>query len=392
MNTLQKREKMTKAKMEKKNLEYTGKINGRKYIPKTNRIILCPTENQRKTLNQFISDSNRVWNVALHSVNIKESKMNEIELRNKFVIAKRFSEDTLKRMGKTLRTPKRVREYAIKDLISSYKACLTNLKQKNIKRFTLRPKNKRNDKQTIVLPHEGSKIKSNCIVVCGMKIKIQGKIKDTKINHNMRCSREGLTFFVYIPEFVPYRLIDRETKTNIVSVDLGINIFATNYSPNYSWDEVGIGIKNKLNCIYKKQEGIENSNVKRKRKKIQKSKLKIVNLIDDFQWKTVHWYLQRYGKILISRLYVSRTSRETKRHMNDLKHCRFVDRLIYKSMFYRGREIHIGKEHYTSSYCTLCGSMKIKKGKTISCDSCGFEIHRDLGGSRNFLIKHTVLK
>ena len=100
--------------------------------------------------------------------------------------------------------------------------------------------------------------------------------------------------------------------------------------------------------------------------------------------------MRSFKEILISRLYVGRSSGINRKYMNDSKHCRFVDRLIYLSMFYKGRKIHVGKEHYTSKTCTNCGSLEVTKDEIVNCLSCNFQIHRDLSGARNFLIKYLV--
>jgi transposase len=75
-----------------------------------------------------------------------------------------------------------------------------------------------------------------------------------------------------------------------------------------------------------------------------------------------------------------------------MRHCEFVNRLIYKSIEYENVEIHHCKEHYTSKTCTNCGSQKTLRDTTVRCKDCGFKIHRDLSGARNMIIKHLKLK
>ena len=129
-------------------------------------------------------------------------------------------------------------------------------------------------------------------------------------------------------------------------------------------------------------------NLKRRIRAEKKSLRKKYNLIDDLQWKCAHWFLNSFKEILVSRLYVACSSGINKQYMNDSEHCRFVDRLNYLSMFYKGRRVHTGKEYYTSQHCTSCGSLKTIKDAQVKCKDCKFEIHRDLSGSRNFLIKY----
>ncbi|RLI46909.1 hypothetical protein DRO61_08650 [Candidatus Bathyarchaeota archaeon] len=73
-----------------------------------------------------------------------------------------------------------------------------------------------------------------------------------------------------------------------------------------------------------------------------------------------------------------------------LRHCQFVDRLIYKSMFYSEKEIYEVKEYWTSKTCTNCGNLnrKFHTGSIYSCGKCGLVIGRDINAVRNILLKH----
>jgi putative transposase len=306
--------------------------------------------------------------------------MKEYDLRDKFITAKKM-EGKLKW---TLRTPKRIREYALKDLLASYKSCITRVKKKQIRTFKINPK-KKEDKQSISLPKESSWLKEGILKVCGMQIKLKEKTS-LDLNHNMRCTKDGNLFFVYIPNFKTFNYKNKEEKQGLISIDLGVNTFGTYYSPDYEWGEIGTDVKEKLKSLYKKEKSMKTRKIGKKA--FDKLKNRKINLIDDFHWKTIHWVLSNFKEVLISRLYVPRTGTLTKQQMNDMRHCLFVDRLEYKSMFYKDRVIHEGKEHYTSSCCTKCGSRDVIKGSTLKCKDCEFEIHRDLGGARNFLCKY----
>jgi putative transposase len=362
----------------KKNEDYEEKEN-LNYIPSSKKIQLLPTNKQRRILNDYFASCRKVWNVCLHEIKTT-GNMKEFNLRDKFITAKKM-EGKLKW---TLRTPKRIREYALKDLLASYKGGLTRVKKKQIRTFKINSK-KKEDKQSISLPKHSSWLKEGILKVCGMQIKLKEKTS-LVLNHNMRCTKDGNLFFVYIPDFRSFEYKNQEEKQGLISIDLGVNTFGTYYSPDYEWGEIGTDVKEKLKSFYKKERNMKKN--KKSKKALDKLKNRKINLIDDFHWKTVHWILSNYKEVLISRLYVPKTGTLTKRQMNDIRHCLFVDRLEYKSMFYKDRVIHEGKEHYTSSCCTKCGSRNVVKGSTLKCKDCGFEIHRDLGGARNFLCKY----
>jgi transposase len=378
------------------------------YIPSTSHYILEPTKPQNRIFNDNFASTRKVWNSCLHHIYREKVPLKEATedyLRNKFVIKKNMSSGTIKQLDWTFRTQKRIREYAVKDLVATIKGGLTRVCKRQIKSFTINPKSKNEQKQTISLCHENSYIKNNRLHVYGMDIKIKEKVEDRIIDNNMRLVKEGLIYHLFIPKFSSFKYKEEEKwnsyeefkrailPKDIVSIDLGVNIFASYFSPENEWGEVGGGFKDKLKFLYEKEKGIQCSHRITPLKKLRlqkKYERKRFNLVDDLQWKSAHWFLKSFKEILVSRLYVGRSSGITKRYMNDSRHCRFVDRLEYLSMFYEGRKVHTGKEYYTSTHCSGCGSSNTIKGTTIKCLDCGLEIHRDLSGSRTFLIKYLV--
>ena len=361
------------------------------YFPRSHSIQLLPTPKQKRIINDWIASTRKVWNVALHDINKNVTKIVDKDLQNKFVIAKNMSSTIKTQLNWTLRTPKRIREYAIKDLVSTYKSCETKMDKKQIRHYTIHHKIKTDKKQNICISHESSYIRNGNLVSNGLDIKLNEKIEDQEIKHNMRLVRIEGIYFIHIPYFTTIKSLKTSLTNDIVGIDPGENIYHTYYSPNGEYGIIGSDIKTRLINIYDKQEKIKNKITKKNRlnKAIKKTSKRKVSLIDDFQWKLCHWYLRRFRKIIIPRLYISkRYSEQDKKIQNDMKHCKFVDRLIYKSCLYSNTEIHECKEHYTSQACTRCGSLKTVKGKTVSCGKCGFIIHRDLSGARNMVIKH----
>ena len=80
----------------------------------------------------------------------------------------------------------------------------------------------------------------------------------------------------------------------------------------------------------------------------------------------------------------------------EIRHCQFVDRLVYKSSLYSNTKIYVISEAYTTKSCTECLSLNTKKinnlktrqtASSIECKDCGFKIHRDYNGSRNMILK-----
>ena len=315
--------------------------------------------------------------------------MKEATKRN--TVNKELKERINKELSWTFRTPRRTREYAIIDLLASYKSCETQLKTNNIKKYIIKPKSKQAKRQNISISYETSYILNGKLRLSDKlsEIKMAEKIPDGPLTNNGRIVRESGYYYINLPRFVELKKRDCIVTDKIASIDLGVNIFGVSYNPDGEWSEIGINMKKRLQEIYDKESRIEKKLTGRKKNRaIYRWENKIVNLINDAQYKMIHWLLSRNKHILISRLYVRKVNKQLKRLFNDMRHCQFVDRLKYKAMFYEGRTIHEIKEHYTSSVCTKCGSMDVIKGKTIKCNKCGWEIHRDLSGSIAIIIKH----
>ena len=123
------------------------------YIPQSKTIMLNPTSKQRKVINDWIASTRKVWNVSLNHINSnKDFIISDIALRDMFVIKKNMQIDVLNQLEWTLRTPKRIREYAVKDLVASFKGGFTRLKKKQIRKFKINSKYRKDIKQTISLP------------------------------------------------------------------------------------------------------------------------------------------------------------------------------------------------------------------------------------------------
>jgi putative transposase len=403
------------------------------FIPKAIIVRLSPKYKEKRIVNDWIAACRKIWNSSLDEVRRDQliRKYREgiipdlnVYLRDRFVIKKNMSPLFKERYKWTFRTPKNIREYVIINMVSSIKSGLTKIKKKQIKRFHLHEKNISDDRSTISVSHELVKILGT------RKIKIFGVEFDTyddlpvSITNNITITREYGQYFLALPSFSSPLIIEeyndsnkkedsnthykhKRTKKNkkndlqvvnregVVSIDPGINIFATYYSPTGEWGEAGRELKSFLENSYCKEERIKKNtfinskDVKyRYTKALNKVRKRRKSKICDFQWKAAHWFLSNFNTILVSRLYVKNSNADLKRKQNDIKHCRFVDRLIYKSLMYKGRSIHIVKEHGTSALCTRC--MREVKSKTdiCYCDKCGLIVHRDLAGARNILLKH----
>ncbi len=368
------------------------------------------TSKQINKINDWIAATRKIWNLSLQYINKnRKQKFSSNNVRDLFVTRKNMCKRLEKQIEWTFRTPKRIREYAVKDLFSCIQSTKTryfkNKKLYELKKLKKKPrkpkinsKSKYSKKQTISLPKESSYIfnktktvngietEYSVLRVCSEDIILKEKFEPTKnLSSNMRLSRVGFNYFISIP--IKTNIIEQKnSKDKMCSIDPGENIPWTYYDPTGEYGFIGLGLKEKIYSIYSKIESLKSKN--KRNKSIKKQERKIINLVDDLQWKVCHWLLSRYNKIIIPRLYVSNCSKIRKQLQADMRHCTFVDRLIGKSISYKNTEIHCCKEHGTSMTCTNCGSTNTVKDVTVRCSDCNFEIHRDLSGARNIMVKH----
>lgn len=390
LETLQKRETMRMARLTKQGKNPTMKeINvDDNYFPSAKVVRIRPSYKQIHRINDFVAATRKTFDLSLHETKSTKEFPKEKILRDKFVIRKNMSKQNVKKYEWLFRTPKRIREYAVKDLIASYKSGITQIKLGLIKHFNVKPKNRKDLDQTICIPHEGSHLyrEKKTIKFCGMEMPIDELPDCETLNHNMRLLRRGNAYFLAIPIFSTPKKRKCERNNRMVAIDPGIKIFGTYFSPE-EWGKLGDNVEEKVDFYRKKMESIKKKFPNRVRL-LSKVHLRLTNLINDFHWKACHWLLENFDRIVIPRLYVSRSSKNVKENQKYMKHCKFVDRLIHKSVEYEGREIHVVHERYTTMTCGRCGCLRKPNGRVYKCWNCDLVIHRDLNGARNILLKH----
>jgi len=357
-----------------------------KTIPKSRVISLFPTQDQARIMSDWIAATRKTWNMVHHEAESNpEAQISEVGLRNKFVIKKHM---TLSPKTEWLfRTHKRIREYAVRDYVSSVKGGITRLKKGQIRSFKMKPKSANADIQTICVSHEASSLTARGLKIHGQDLRTKETLPIEKLENNMRLTRYPGGWRLQVPYFISEAdLLSRECEENddIVSLDPGLKRFMTFYSPRGESGESG----SDLWAWIREMTDKEKMAATHKRKK--KISRRLINRIEDYHWKLSHWLLRRYRTILVPRLYVSKNTcplvREGQKHM---KHCAFVDRLKCKMLEYKGRRVVECKEYYTSKTCGKCGWINRGLGSSdvFECKECGVRIGRDLNGARNILIR-----
>lgn len=132
------------------------------------------------------------------------------------------------------------------------------------------------------------------------------------------------------------------------------------------------------------------------RKKAEKLRVKIRNLIDECHKKTACWLTKNYTDIFIPTFESSQMVKKTKRKLNSKtarnmmtwSHYRFEQTLKFHCEK-RGVRLHIITEEYTSKTCSKCGEIHSKLGsnKMFKCPHCDHKIPRDFNGAINIAFK-----
>lgn len=307
--------------------------------------------------------------------------------------------------------PYDTRQLILRDVITSFKSCITNKKRGNIEKFKVGFKSKKDLRHFFHIDKKAVKNNKGCFSIFTRRLKNNSKLKSKwnlynryknfDINNNCKIFKEnGNYYFIVVKE--------RKTKIEkapkeIVSLDPGVRSFQTFYSE----DEIGNMGENVLKSLEKKSKKIDfyislrEKEKKRLKKyhlqsKIRLLRAKISNRITDLHYQSCSYLVKNYQHIIIPKFGVKsmsakkerKISKRTVKEMLQLSHFKFRMRLIEKCKEYN-RNLYVVTEEYTSKTCGKCGVINENLGgsKTFECPSCKLCIDRDVNGARNILLK-----
>ena len=294
---------------------------------------------------------------------------------------------------------------ATEKFISSINSAISNYKNGNIKKFDMKYRTKKDNTdyvhyEDIGYPTFIRKIKSRYWYTTKDRKRKAISFNDIKKEKGLEIIYEKKTgrYFLHYPIDINWypeddRRNDSQVKyeipreKRIISLDPGIRKFLVGYDPKGYSIIIGEGENKKI---------VELLHYVDTAPKNQKYKIwkKIKNMINELHWKTITFLLENYDIIILPEFKTGemvrkkKLSRETKRMMLMYSFYKFKEKLKWKSKIYK-KEVIIVDESYTSCTCTSCGVINRLKGEEkYKCKSCKLEIDRDVGGSRNILIKN----
>lgn len=303
-------------------------------------------------------------------------------------------------------------EYGIRQFLSNLKAAISNLKNKNVKHFTMDYITKKETgifwivKKAISIVNGNVRIFPTRLNNPYLKISKKGKRllkKLQTIDSNVTIQKDNDEYYLNI--FIKdkqnqYNKIPKQN--NIIALDPGVRTFLTGYSSD-EVVEYGNKISKRLEKIQlrinKKISAANTTKSSRLKKKILKrcSKLraKIKGIVSDFHWKVAKHLTSNYSCILLPEYKTSKMTRKDSKLRKDsrkdilsLSNYKFKEIIKYVANNTPRCEVIICNESYTSKTCGSCGEINEKLGslKHFKC-KCGFNMDRDWNGARNVLIR-----
>lgn len=356
------------------------------------KITILPNEKQTIILIDWFESYRKMYNETLTVIKklIFENNKNMFNFR--YIRTYKMKELKTKLIEGT-NINSHILDGAIKLACASFKSAKSNLKNGNIKQFTIRPI-KQNKKSKIM------DLEKCYFYTDGFCKRVLGKMKtvdnfdfttinsDCKLHYNSLKNRFTLLVPTEISCSKPYN------NSSFISIDPGIKTFLTGISNKNIYkigDNLTTTIKNNLTKIDK----LASINNKKSRKQIESIKMKNYNKITDLHWKSINYLLkiEEINSILIgnwSTKDISSNERKldkmNKRLANSLRFYEFIQKLKYKCIQYNSN-LKLVNESYTSKVCSFCSSLsEINKNRTLNC-SCKMNLNRDINGSINILLK-----
>lgn len=210
----------------------------------------------------------------------------------------------------------------------------------------------------------------------------------------------------YITYTIEEKINDSRPLEKPIFSDSGVRCFQTLFDGN-NIIEIGKDSISRVIVLCKRLDDILSETAKavgrkekRKRfnlrKKAERIRIKIRNLIDECHKKTACWLTENYTDIFLPTFESSQMVRKTKRKLNSKtarnmmtwSHYRFEQTLKFQCEK-RGVRLHIITEEYTSKTCSKCGKIHPKLGgkKIFKCPHCDHVIPRDFNGAINIAFK-----
>jgi len=298
---------------------------------------------------------------------------------------------------KKYKCPVHVLDCAVRLACASFKSCLSNFKNKNIKHFIVRYL--KPNKSSLIMDIEKTFFKPN-----GFFVSILGNEMKNKSNKEyiidseckLHYNKKNEQFTLLVPTKIEKD--NSEKPNNYISIDAGLRTFL-NCKTNNGYLEIGNNVQQKLEKEINRLNRIERRTWKGKKEKyLRITRERIKNKVKDMHNKIINYLTKNYKNIILGKWSTkSVISKENsvlnatnKKIIQSLCFYQFMEKLQYKCKV-RGVHVRIIEEHYTTKTCSMCGSIneKVEGKKIYECinKNCKKIMDRDYNSCRNILLK-----
>ena len=369
-------------------------------VPKSKKIEIFPTVEQKAILRRWFGTSRYVYNTAVSSLEDKDTPKNF-----KGLVPVVFDELP----DWHIETPRQIKVGAVMDACQAVKNA--KIKCKETGAFQKVKFRSRKRKQTLYLRADSLKKNGFYVRLLGeMKMaeplpakpqgtgKVSERDTDSEVKDSQLILENGRYFLCisYVEKKKP-----REASGRIVALDPGVRDFMTFFVEDcFGW--LGQQCINRIQRLCQHCDNLYARATQEKRplrralrKAANKIKIKIHNLIDELHKKIAHFLVTNFDIILLptfeTKQMTKRSARKLRtksvRQMLTLSHYRFKMFLKHKALEYGGRVVDVC-EAYTSKTVSWTGEVVSNLGGSkVIKSSEGHRMDRDLNGARGIFIK-----
>jgi IS605 OrfB family transposase len=413
-------------------------------VTKSIKISVDFNSTQRKKIFKWFKVCDKVYNYCVKDFNNFKNKNDWIKDNINYLT---YKLDVFKGVfnDKNKNCPYDVLTDEVRVFCSNIKSCESNLKNHNIYKYTVRPRNNTLKIKSILIPSKSISKNGIFSTLLGKNNQLINKyigedidvVQDSRLVYNKKLN----TFVLNLvrKENIQYT----DNKKEFICIDPGERIFNSYFaSDSYGFlgkdlHKIYLKIRDKISRwtrILKNDKNEDNESITNKSKikqRIQNFYEKIKNITKEMHNKISIYLCQNYKRIIIpefkvsqmiddKKRFVKRTIKELKEETSEEKkhvllkklkevkkenrlsrkvkfvllsqsHYKFKQHLINKCNEY-GCELEIVTEEHTSVTCCKCGIMSNKYENRIKDCDCGNKINRDVNGSINIFHKnHTKI-
>jgi putative transposase len=392
--------------------------NRKAEFEKSKTCVVCDRKKEEKSYTCARHKSEKLpWNLKINFISIKKVAM----ITNDYI-------KTHPKFKWLEIVPNNTRQFAIKDAVAAYDAAMTNKARGKISAFTMGFMSAKTTSKVAWFDKRTGFIDNGQFSLCPKLLKKnksffvskkQSKSLPKSIDHDFKIQHSHGSWYLILT--VPSELDQTKHNNEVIAFDPGVRTFQVGYSPtNNKVYLIGEEVSSKIEKIHKKLDRLQsikdtiktkkkskrkpeidiaqskkNRNKRRRiKKKMNKLNLKRTNIVDDMHHQVSCYFARTFGTIILpsfgtqSMLKGNIMASKSKRQMSSLQHYKFQQRLKWKSSVYNSK-LFIVEEDYTTRTCGQCGCVNnnVKSKKVFVCNDCGYQVHRDIHGARNVMIK-----